>query len=610
MKKFLFTIIICPLLMGCSEDSSNLLDPATSGISEEDVFTDARNAMLFLNDIYGDLLPVIPQTGNKGMRWPATDAMLEVTTDNASTNISSGAVPFHTFNTGAWTPLTSTFSTTEWESDWTSIRACNLFLSHIDNVPLNTEYQFTESVRQIRKGEAIFLKAFFYSEMMKQFGGLPIIDNVVKITDEMNVPRNTFDETVEYISGLCAQAAALLPEEQPDYDYGRATRGAALALKARVLLYAASPLWNNPLKPSDSPFRGRYDADKWKQAAQAAAAVIAMNKYELHANISDLFLTRVNPELIFVHLNQPCSYMTSLSIPVGLCPSGRFDKSGANQVTYNLVKEYEVLRDGKAYPIDDPASGYDAQNPYVNRDPRFYRDCMFNGYKYQGKTARFGTADNGASAPESNPGEVSSLYTYVFSIKFADLNLILNFDARNPNNGSKTNQNYPYLRYAEVLLNYAEAMNEAFGPETDGLGNGKTARWAVNEVRTRSRYPEGDDHPEYLGQTGGMPPVPSGLSKETMREKIRRERRIELAFEEHRFWDVRRWMLEPSSMTVIQAQIPVWDTDGKVRYEIRTIQERVFEKKMYRMPIPEQQIYANPTLVQNPGWNFSPEEAD
>ena len=113
-----------------------------------------------------------------------------------------------------------------------------------------------------------------------------------------------------------------------------------------------------------------------------------------------------------------------------------------------------------------------------------------------------------------------------------------------------------------------------------------------------------------MGQKGGMPPISAGLGKDEMREKIRHERRIELSFEEHRFWDVRRWMIEPETMTTIQAQVPIWNEEGKVRYEIRTIQTRTFERKMYRMPIPEQQIYNNPNLIQNPGWTLSPEEAD
>jgi len=609
MKHIFFIIIFFALLASC-KDSSDFLDPvAVTGITEDEVFSDAKNSMLFLNQIYGYIVPVVPQTGNLGMRWPGTDCMLESTTDNGSPNLPASE-PEYNFNSGSWTPLSSTFSTTEWSSDYVAIRACNLFLSHIDNVPLNTEYNLDAATRDIRKGEAIFLKAFFYSEMFKQFGGLPLIDNVVTITDNMQIPRSTVDETVDYITNLCDQATALLPKTQPDADYGRATKGAALALKARVLLYAASPLWNNQAKPDDSPFRGKYDPSKWAKAARAANDVIDMNVYELYSDISTLFITRVNPELIFVHMNQPCSYMTSISVPYQLYPAGNFGKSGCNQVTYNMVKEYEIINpnDGKAYSIDDPQSGYDPNNPYINRDPRFYRDCMFNGYLFQGKIAHFGVSDPGTPSPGEIPtSEITSHYTFVFSIKFADLSLVINFDARNPANGPRTNQNYPYLRYAEVLLNYAEAMNEAFGPEVDGLGNGKTALWAVNQVRTRSQYPT---NAEYLGQTGGMPPIPSGFSQVDMREKIRHERRVEMSFEEHRFWDVRRWLLNPDSLVDIQAQVPVWQADGNVRYEIHTIDTRVFEPKMYRMPIPEGQIYANPALLQNPGWNLSTESAD
>ncbi|MDR0698464.1 MAG: RagB/SusD family nutrient uptake outer membrane protein [Tannerella sp.] len=606
MKKIIFLIIFSTLLISCKE-GSDLLDPETSGISEQDVFSDARNTMLFLNDIYGYIVPVISQgTGNVGMRWPGTDGMLEITTDNGSTNL-AGASAIYNFNAGAWTALTSTFSTTDWSNSWVAIRACNLFLSHIDDVPLNAEYQFDAKVRDIRKGEGLFLMAFFYSEMFKQFGGLPLIDKVISITDEMNLPRSAVDQTVDFITELCDYAAALLPLEHADADYGRATKGAALALKARVLLYAASPLWNNPAKPDDSPFRGKYDPAKWTKAAKAAKDLIDLNQYQLHQDISTLFITRVNPELIFVRMNQPCSWMTSISVPNKLYPPGSFGKSGCHQVTYNLIKEYEVLNNGQAYLIDDPLSGYNPDDPYIKRDPRFYRDCMFNGYLFQGKKAQFGVAAPGAATPEHNPVETGSYYTHVYSIKFADLSLVISFDARDPSRGSKTNHNYPYLRYAEILLNYAEAMNEAFGPEADGLGSGKTALWAVNQVRTRAQYPA---NPEYLGQTGGMPAIPHGLSQEEMREKIRHERRIELAFEEHRFWDVRRWMIDPAAMIDIQAQTPVWQTDGSVKYEIRTIQKRVFETKMYRMPIPEQQIYTNPNLVQNPGWSYSPEAAE
>ncbi len=583
MKKITLIILSLALLVSCAKEGSDLLDPATTVITEEQVFTSAQYTTLFLNDIYGDILPVLPQTGNKGMRWPGTDAMQEITTDNGSTNLSTTGV-FFTFNSGAWTAATNTFSTADWSNHWSSIRSCNMFLTRIDNVPLDSEFGFDASIRNVRKGEALFLLAFNYSELIKQFGGLPIIDKPVALSDDMKLPRSTFDATIEFVTGLCDQAATLLPLVHPDADYGRATKGAALALKARLLLYAASPLWNNQSKPIDSPFRGKFDAGKWKKAAQAAKSVIDMNLYELH---------RTNPELIFVHMNQPCSYITGISVPVKLYPPGGYGKSGCNQVTYNMIKEYEVLKSGKAYMLEDPASGHNYADPYKNRDPRFYRDCMFNGYKFQNKTAEFGISASGGKIPAHNPSEASSYYTHVYSIKFADLTLVVNFDCRNPAAGPRAHHNYAYIRYAEILMNYAEAMNEAFGPEVDGLGNGKTALWAVNQVRTRSQYPA---RPEYLGQTGGMPPIESGLSKEQLREKIRHERRVEFSFEEHRF--------------DIKAEIPIWQANGSVVYEIRTIDSRVFDRKMYRMPIPEAQLYANPNLVQNPGWSYSPEDAD
>lgn len=599
---FLLLSFVFSVFISCT-DVGDLLDPeSTSSLTEEEVFKNAENSMLFLNDIYGQLLPVIPQTGNKGMRWRGSDALLEIATDNGTTNLTTtGAL--HTFNSGGWNPSINTFSHADWAQSWEAIRSSDLFLSHIDNVPDDPEFNFNASVRAIRKGEAIFLKAFHYSELLKQFGGLPIVEGVFDITDEMTTPRSTFDETVDFILKLCDDAANVLPLEHPAYDYGRVTKGAALALKSRILLYAASPLWNNPNKPEDSPFRGKYDVGKWEIAARAAKVVMDLNHYSLHDNISDLFITRMNPELIFIHVNQPCAYMTSISVPNKLYPAGAYGKSGCNQVTYNMIKEYEIINNGKAYAIDDPESGYNPNDPYKHRDPRFYRDCMFNGYRFLGKVAQFGEAEPGAVTPAHNPSEISPYYSHVYSIKFADLDLNINWDARSPAGGG-THQNYPYIRYAEILLNYAEAMNEAFGPEVDGLGNGRTALWAVNQVRTRAQYP---DRAEYMGLEGGMPPIDPGLSKEVMREKIRHERRVEFSFEEHRFWDIRRWKIDPNTLTNIQAQVPVWQANGSVRYEIRTIETRYFHTRMYRMPIPQHQLYMNPNLIQNPGYAMSPE---
>lgn len=602
----LLLISVVLFFASCTKDQSSLLDPATTGITDKDVFKSALYADQYLTDIYGFLVPVLATTGNNGSRWRGIDGLLEITTDNGSSNLASPAA-FRTFNSGGYSAATGgMFYQADWITSYQAIRACNLYLSHIDEVPLDTEYGFDEPVRANRKAEATFLKAWNYAELCKEFGGVPILDTVFAITDDMSVARSTYDETVKYITDLCDRAAATLPLEYPDGQLGRVTRGAALALKARTLLYAASPLWNNSAKPDDSPFRGKYDATKWRKAAEAAAVVINMNQYSLYSDLSSLFTTRTNPEIIFAHMQVPEAYQTQLSVPFRLYPAGAGAKSGCNQVTYNMIKEYEIIKNGIAYSITDPASGYNPNDPYKNLDPRFYRDCIFNGAKFQGKTVSVGEAESGAAGPIHNNAEISPYYTYVYNTKFADLTIVINVEAKNPAYGQTTNQNYPYIRYAEILLDYAEAMNEAFGPEVDGLANGKTALWAVNQVRTRAAYQAGKQ--EYMGYTGSMPAIASGLSKDQLRDKIRHERRVELTFEEHRFWDIRRWKVAPDEEIV--GQIPVYKLGGGVEYQLRTIEIRPFDTRTFRMPIPENELFTNPKLVQNPGWNMSPEASE
>jgi hypothetical protein len=609
-KITLIIIAAVAFFASCTKDSSGLLDPATSVLDDKQVFASATYADQYLNDIYGWLLPVYATTGNNGTRWRGTDALLETTTDNGSSNLSSTGA-FRTFNTGAWTAAsTSMFFNADWQQSYQAIRACNLYLKNIDNVPEDPEYGFKDSVRTVRKAEAVFLKAWFYAELCKEFGGVPLIDVILPPKDTI-IPRNTYDETVDYIVRMCDQASTVLPEHYPDYQLGRVTKGAALALKARTLLYAASPLWNNPNKQSDSPYRGKYDLNKWKVAAQACKDFLDYNSgnrlYNLNTDISTMFtIIGENKEWIFEHRMRPQAYMTYISIPTKMWSANGPTKNGCNQVTYNMVKQYEIIKGGKAYSIDDPASGYNANDPYKNRDPRFYRDCMFNGCNYQGRAGVFGEQENGSTVTLKNPTEVSPYYTYIFSIKFADLTLTASgADGRNPTAVSTSGANYPYIRLAEIYLDYAEAMNEAYGPENDALGAGLTALQALNLVRQRAAY---QNKKEYLGYTGSMPPVESGLTKEQMRAKIHHERRVELTFEEHRFWDCRRWKEAPDED--ILAQIPTWKVDGTVQYRIVTLENRPWFPQMFRMPIPEGETFVNPGLKQNPGYNRSDDTED
>lgn len=616
MNKYLYIALSVILLNLSCTDSSSLLDPEIStGINGEDVFKQAKYAEQYLLQIYDQLIPVIPHSA-AGTRWRSPDVYLDAVSDDGHAEAQWGGSP--AFNLGAWTASSGSFSNSDWEMYWASIRDCNIFITNIDNVPDDAQLEYDNEKRAVRKAEATFLLAWNYAELTKGFGGMPIITkatfNLAADNEDMKQPRATYDATIDFICNLCDEAAKTLPEEWKGINYGRVTKGAALALKARVLLHAASPLWNNKDKPAgDTPFRGQYDVQKWVKAAEETAVVLKMEGLYSLLPIEELFLTRVNSEFIFARMQMPQSYATGVSFPPKFYTLS-FNNGGINQVTYNMIKQYEIITDGKAYDIGDPNSGYNPQDPYKNRDPRFYRDCLFNGCKILEQVAEFGVSGDGV-APKGayNDPYQGPMDTYVYSIKFADTHLKINWDNRFYYRGAGAEANFPYIRFAEMYLNYAEAMNEAFGPEVDGLGNGMTALWALNRVRTRSKYADSSKFTNYPDGKTAMPPVTSGLTQEQFRERVRRERRVEFAYEEFRFWDVRRWMVPVNELTKIEAQIPVWYMENgvkKVRYEIRNTENRVMETKMYRMPIPESQIFSNPNLVQNPGWPYSPEDAE
>lgn len=615
MKKVLFISIVTLFLVSCTSQGDDLLDKvSSSNPTEEQLFTNATYANQFLTGIYSQLLSITPsgtETANTPRWRGAYPIQLDVSTDNGISH-TNGSWMY--FNAGAWDATSDIFFKSDWLLYWGMIRSCLFFMSRIDGVPNDTELNFFEGTKTVQKAEAEFLMAFAYSELAKEFGGVPLMKQMAVNFDDSvkNLPRATYDETIDFIVSLCNHAALNLPVTQVGTDFGRVTSGAAMALKSHVLLYAASPLWNNPNKPNDSPFRGKYNTNKWMKAAKAADTLIGLGRYSLYPDISTMFTTRNNPEYIFMRMNEPSSWMTSSSVPNKLYTGSKvYGQAGYNQVTYNMIREYEVINNGKAYYVNDPLSGNDSvNNPYKNRDPRFYRDCLFNGAKIRSQTVSLGEFEEGATLkPMHNPQQISAFYSHVYSIKYADLTMNINFDARVPGNGARSNNNYPYIRYAEILLNFAEAMNEAYGPEVDGLGLGRTALWALNQVRTRSKTPT-TIKAEYLGQTLAMPKVESGVTKEQMREKIRHERRVEFAFEEHRFWDLRRWKINPNSLVKIKIQVPIWTKTGTVHYEVRDIETRKFDSRIYRMPIPEGQLFSNRNLVQNPGWPLSPEASE
>lgn len=441
-----------------------------------------------------------------------------------------------------------------WTRSYRSIRECNYALENLDQVPASAG-----NIERM-KAEIRFIRAYRYHDLIRIYGGVPLVgDKVYKLEDRDFTPlyeRKSIQECIAYtIQELDAAAAGL--KGKPVIP-GRGSEGAALALKARLLLYAASPLYNNDVN----------DVAKWQAAANAASAVINLNRYSLYPNYRNLFITNNTGEAIFERLYSPTNEHTNLELVNG--PNGYGGWAG-NTPLQNLVDDYE-MNNGKS--IKDPASGYNPQDPYTNRDPRFYASILYNGAPYRGRAVETFVPGGQDSKDGSENWNTSKTGYYV--LKFID-------ESKPIRNANQTAfQPWKYIRYAEVLLNYAEAQNEAVGPD-------QSVYTYLNQVRQRA----------------GMPNIPAGLTQAQMRDRIRAERRIELAFEEHRYFDVRRWKIANVTDNVpAYGILPEKQANGSIVYRsIISLSDRKFQQRNYWVPIPQDEIRASGGLLkQNSGY--------
>jgi hypothetical protein len=337
---------------------------------------------------------------------------------------------------------------------------------------------------------------------------------------------------------------------------GRATKGAALLLKSRVLLYAASLLHNPDNKP-----------EKWQRAADAAKAVMDLGVYRLDDNYKTLFHTRNSPEVIFQStINQIYKVVANDWVRQTEPPS-QGGGWGNLQPLQNIVDEYEMMN-GKM--ITDPSSGYDPNNPYVNRDPRFQQSIIYNGRKW-GNGTIYTYVGSGVDGLNYNTASTQTGY-YVAKLLDSNATLITSYKG-----GSHY---WVFMRYAEALLNYAEAQNEVLAAPDASVYN------AINQIRSRTNV--------------GMPPLPAGLSKDDMRQRIRHERRVELAFEAQRFWDIRRWRIGTHETTAWGMRITKTGTTYK--YEKFVVENRVYQPAFDLFPIPQTEIDKDQALQQNTGY--------
>ncbi len=399
----------------------------------------------------------------------------------------------------------------------------------------------------------------FYFELIKRWGGVPLVgDKVFEASEKINIGRNTYSDCVAYIiSELDAAMPYLLSANASgtfaQNFYGRFGTGAAMALKSRLLLYAASPL-NNPTN----------DLTKWSLAANASKAImdsVSQGKFifALHNAVStshyttttlasattasnltayvasvnkflSIFSTASNNEIILPYMSGTNTSVEVSNDPVGYTRAGQ----GKTNPTQELVDEYEMTN-GKM--IGETGSGYDPSSPYYNRDPRFPSTILHNGLYWLTRNVQ--TFDGGLDRPFGfgliNSGETRTGY------------YMRKFMTSNASNTSftATNHVFPIFRYTEILLNYAEAQNEAAGPDISVYN-------AINAIRARV----------------GMPNLPIGLSQAEMRIKIRHERRVEMAFEEQRFWDIRRWKVAGTVLNGILHGVQGTLNGGTVTYKV------------------------------------------
>ena len=454
---------------------------------------------------------------------------------------------------------------TYYRNFYEGIRAANFFLDYVGDgkgeaLLAQNRNLVTDKVNYERdlqslawfKAEAHVARAYYYAELAKMYGGVPIVHS--HIDDGTMIRRSTYDEVVDYIvNEIDTYKDSLAVDWKKFTDReGRFTLGVALAIKARVLLYAASPLHN----PDNDPA-------KWEAAAAAANDLITHKdlSYSLADSYGNFFIGANplnSPESIYIVRRSQSNNMEKSNYPIAT----QGGKSGATP-THNLVAAYEYIG------TPDPS------NPYANRDPRLAASIVTNGSTWNGRVIdqAAGGTDDMANANASKTG--------YYLKKFLTDNL-------NLTQGQVAQHNWVAYRWGEVLLNYAEAMNEAYGPDAVPSGYTMSARQALQQVRDRA--------------SKKLPQVIAS-DKDSFRDVVKHERRVELAFEDHRYWDLLRWKdaMDVLNKPVLGVEI---SREGQGwSYKVVEVATRTFYEKNYYLPFLRSEIEnSNNTLEQNPNY--------
>ena len=617
-KNIIYYLLLLFAVVGCNDDfvDTQPLDE----FSQSDVWVDASLAEAFVLEIYNGL-------GQGGF----DEQMMASLSDEALFTHPGRGI--NTITESRSGPADRGFInyTYNWGDLYGRIRGANIALENLEE----PGFDDPDMANQL-KGEALFLRAYFYHNLLRMHGGVPIVDKVYTLdSEDLEIPRNTFEETVEFILSDLDNAKSLLEGLNVD---GRASSEAAMALKARVLLYAASDLHHIPTATANSPDIANYSnpeylgytsgnqKDRWTKAQAAAKEVLDLNrgyKMDLTESVSPeegkenyiaislgggsvMADPEAATELLFARYFVAAKNENGQRIGLYNGPNGYHNWAG-NAPTQNLVDHYELI-DGDEFNWNNSEH---ANNPYDNRDPRFYATILYDGADWKPRTADVAGSDpfnqiqTGTYEVKSGSGETithngldtrnsaiedwNGTQTGYYVRKFTDP------DPAIVDQNTRQQIPFPFLRYTEAVLNYVEASLE--------LGEEGIAKEWLNKIRFRA----------------GMPAITA--SGQDLMDQYRQERLVELVYEEHRFHDTRRWMIAPQTLG---EQVRIIDVEGFLKpganiqvyrydpssynyeYGVRDlspgIENRKWLDKMYFIAIPRDEMNRNDKLVQNPGY--------
>jgi hypothetical protein len=597
--KFLVICLGVILLIVSCKPEKFLDNENKSNLTDITQWANESNADIFLNDVYSE----IPNKWNltENLDFYSDDYNISHYYTASNWRVGMTLVP-STSTDNIWGGTQGPTYGYTWQSFFVKIRKVNTFIQKLNENKAN----FSESYFNRRIDEARFIRAFFYSEYFMHVGGLPIIveplDRNSMELDELQKPRATFEETFNFITSelgsIVSNAKLPVKLTKGSSDAGRATLGAALALKGWIELFGASPLFNtaSPYLPDPGKFVhfGNYNPGRWATAAATNKQFIDNygngGPYDLFEDLPNFWreANEYNVEVIWdrqvvANIGGMGSSYERFGGPTYVL--GEYQTWGNYNPTQELVNAFSMAN-GKA--ITDPTSGYDPQNPYKNREKRFYDFIVYDGAPYKlDWMPREEIIYTRIDETYPNPDKTNQI-DLAGSTDVGDSGYYqkkkLNPDAAPGDNAS--GQNFVFYRYAEVLLNYAEAQNEAIGPD-------QAVYNAINRIRERS----------------DLPALEAGLTKEQMRAAIYKERRVELCFEDKRFFDNKRLgqgpeiMGKPRHNMVIRNTKPK-DNSGVWVYSIEEEKKYTvkFELKQYMSPIPQNVIDQNPKITQNPGY--------